>query len=100
MKGLTKKGVSLVYISHRMEEIFAICDRITVMRDGKTVDTKKIADTNFDEVVQKMVGRELEDRFPHREANPGDVVLDVKGLTKKGFLKISISQYGKARLWV
>ncbi|WMX55696.1 sugar ABC transporter ATP-binding protein [Peribacillus sp. R9-11] len=87
MKGLTEKGVSLVYISHRMEEIFAICDRITVMRDGKTVDTKRIKDTNFDEVVQKMVGRELEDRFPHREAHLGEVVLDVKGLTKKGLFE-------------
>ncbi|MGE7186312.1 sugar ABC transporter ATP-binding protein [Peribacillus sp. NPDC006672] len=87
MKGLTKKGVSLVYISHRMEEIFAICDRITVMRDGKTVDTKRIVDTNFDEVVQKMVGRELEDRFPHREAHLGEVVIDVKGLTKKGLFE-------------
>ncbi|MED3688553.1 sugar ABC transporter ATP-binding protein [Peribacillus butanolivorans] len=87
MKGLTKKGVSLVYISHRMEEIFAICDRITVMRDGKTVDTKRIKDTNFDEVVQKMVGRELEDRFPHREAHLGEVVLEVKGLTKKGLFE-------------
>ncbi|MFD4816162.1 sugar ABC transporter ATP-binding protein [Peribacillus butanolivorans] len=87
MKGLTKKGVSLVYISHRMEEIFAVCDRITVMRDGKTVDTKRIKDTNFDEVVQKMVGRELEDRFPHREAHLGEVVLDVKGLTKKGLFE-------------
>ncbi|MFE0505315.1 sugar ABC transporter ATP-binding protein [Peribacillus butanolivorans] len=87
MKDLTKKGVSLVYISHRMEEIFAICDRITVMRDGKTVDTKRIEDTNFDEVVQKMVGRELEDRFPHREAHLGEVVLDVKGLTKKGLFE-------------
>ena len=87
MKGLIKKGVSLVYISHRMEEIFAICDRITVMRDGKTVDTKKIIDTNFDEVVQKMVGRELEDRFPHREASPGEVVLEVNALTKKGLFE-------------
>ncbi|MFE4894325.1 sugar ABC transporter ATP-binding protein [Peribacillus butanolivorans] len=87
MKDLTKKGVSLVYISHRMEEIFAICDRITVMRDGKTVDTKRIEDTNFDEVVQKMVGRELEDRFPHREAHLGEVVLEVKGLTKKGLFE-------------
>ncbi|MFJ7683064.1 sugar ABC transporter ATP-binding protein [Peribacillus butanolivorans] len=87
MKGLTKKGVSLVYISHRMEEIFAICDRITVMRDGKTVDTKRIKDTNFDEVVQKMVGRELEDRFPYREAHLGEVVLDVKELTKKGLFE-------------
>lgn len=57
------------------------------MRDGKTVDTKRIEDTNFDEVVQKMVGRELEDRFPHREAHLGEVVIDVKGLTKKGLFE-------------
>ena len=50
---LKKEGVSIVYISHRMEEIFSICDRITVMRDGKTVDTKPIPETNFDEVVKK-----------------------------------------------
>ena len=87
MKGLTKKGVSLVYISHRMEEIFAICDRITVMRDGKTVDTKRIPDTHFDEVVQKMVGRELEDRFPSREPHAGNKVLEIKGLTKKGLFE-------------
>src|SRR5690606_36889502 len=50
---LKKEGVSIVYISHRMEEIFTICDRITVMRDGKTVDTKPISETNFDDVVRK-----------------------------------------------
>ncbi|MED1472458.1 sugar ABC transporter ATP-binding protein [Bacillus salipaludis] len=81
---LKKEGVSIVYISHRMEEIFAICDRITVMRDGKTVDTKAIPDTNFDEVVRKMVGRELTDRFPKRTSKPGETVLEVKGLTKNG----------------
>ncbi len=81
---LKKEGVSIVYISHRMEEIFTICDRITVMRDGKTVDTKAVPDTNFDEVVRKMVGRELTDRFPKRTSSPGETVLEVKGLTKKG----------------
>ncbi|TRZ40297.1 sugar ABC transporter ATP-binding protein [Niallia circulans] len=80
---LKKEGVSIVYISHRMEEIFAICDRITVMRDGKTVDTKAIPATNFDEVVRKMVGRELTDRFPTRNHSLGETVLQVKGLTKK-----------------
>lgn len=50
---LKKNGVSIVYISHRMEEIFTICDRITIMRDGKTVDTTNISETNFDEVVKK-----------------------------------------------
>ena len=81
---LKKDGVSIVYISHRMEEIFAICDRITVMRDGKTVDTKPISETNFDDVVRKMVGRELTDRFPTSQAEPGEVVLEVKNATKKG----------------
>ena len=47
IRALRKHGVSIVYISHRMEEIFTICDRITVMRDGKTVDTKRIPDTDF-----------------------------------------------------
>ncbi|WP_419954556.1 sugar ABC transporter ATP-binding protein [Neobacillus niacini] len=84
ISSLKKAGVSIVYISHRMEEIFAICDRITVMRDGKTVDTKAIPETNFDEVVRKMVGRELTDRFPNRNPNLGETVLQVKGLTKKG----------------
>lgn len=87
MKDLTSKGVSLVYISHRMEEIFAICDRITVMRDGITVDTKAIKDTNFDQVVKKMVGRDLEDRFPQREANLGENVLEVVGLTSGGLFE-------------
>ncbi|MDR6999754.1 sugar ABC transporter ATP-binding protein [Neobacillus niacini] len=84
---LKQQGVSIVYISHRMEEILAICDRITVMRDGKTVDTKAIPDTNFDEVVRKMVGRELTDRFPKRTSKLGETVLEVKGLTKNGVFR-------------
>ncbi|MCM3024462.1 sugar ABC transporter ATP-binding protein [Bacillus ginsengihumi] len=80
---LKKTGVSVVYISHRMEEIFEICDRITVMRDGKTIDTKAIEETSFDEVVKKMVGRDLEDRFPSRTAVLGDIVFEVKNLTRK-----------------
>lgn len=81
---LKKEGVSIVYISHRMEEIFAICDRITIMRDGKTVDTKPIPETDFDEVVKKMVGRELTDRFPKRNPRIGETVLEIKNFTKKG----------------
>ncbi|MGG1698585.1 MULTISPECIES: sugar ABC transporter ATP-binding protein [Bacillus] len=84
MESLKKEGVSIVYISHRMEEIFAICDRITIMRDGKTVDTKAIPETNFHEVVKKMVGRELTDRYPNRTPSKGDVVLEVKQATRKG----------------
>ncbi|AOZ91047.1 sugar ABC transporter ATP-binding protein [Paenibacillus crassostreae] len=84
---LKKDGVSIVYISHRMEEIFEICDRITVMRDGKTVDTKAIPETNFDDVVKKMVGREITDRYPERTSNLGEIVLEVKNTSKKGQFK-------------
>ncbi|MGW9530923.1 sugar ABC transporter ATP-binding protein [Paenibacillus terrae] len=84
---LKKEGVSIVYISHRMEEIFAICDRITVMRDGKTVDTQAISDTDFDEVVRKMVGRELTERYPARTPALGEVVLEVKNASHKGLFK-------------
>ncbi|KEP27642.1 sugar ABC transporter ATP-binding protein [Bacillus zhangzhouensis] len=92
MESLKKEGVSIVYISHRMEEIFAICDRITIMRDGKTVDTKAIPETNFHEVVKKMVGRELTDRYPKRTPSKGDVVLEVKQATRKGrFQNINFS---------
>lgn len=87
IKSLRKEGVSIVYISHRMEEIFAICDRITVMRDGKTVDTKAILDTNFDDVVKKMVGRELTERYPARHPSPGEVVLEVKNISGKDRFK-------------
>ncbi len=92
IESLKKEGVSIVYISHRMEEIFAICDRITIMRDGKTVDTKAIPDTNFHEVVKKMVGRELTDRYPKRTPSTGDTVLEVKQATRKGrFQDVSFS---------
>ncbi|MCY7673643.1 sugar ABC transporter ATP-binding protein [Bacillus safensis] len=84
IESLKKEGVSIVYISHRMEEIFAICDRITIMRDGKTVDTKAIPETNFHEVVKKMVGRELTDRYPERTPSTGDIVLEVKHASRKG----------------
>lgn len=84
IRELKAKGISFVYISHRMEEIFAICDRITILRDGEYVGVREIAKTTFDEIVQMMVGRELGERFPSRECAIGDVQLEVKNLTNKG----------------
>lgn len=85
IRKLQSEGVSFVYISHRMEEIFAICDRITILRDGEYVGVRTIKDTTFDEIVQMMVGRELGERFPGRNATIGDVKFEVKGLTRPGF---------------
>jgi ribose transport system ATP-binding protein len=87
IRSLKQEGVSIVYISHRMEEIFEICDRITVMRDGRTVDTKEIPQTDFNEVVKKMVGRELTERFPARNPSPGEVVLEVEHASRKGLFE-------------
>ena len=82
IKSLRKKGVSIVYISHRMEEIFELCDRITVLRDGTYIDTKEIKDINMDDIVQMMIGREIGERFPKRDVKIGKEVLRVEGLTK------------------
>lgn len=80
VRALAAQGVGLVYVSHRMEEIFQICQRITVLRDGASVGTKDIAHTDFNEVVRLMVGRELTERFPPRHAQIGDIKLQVEGL--------------------
>lgn len=87
IESLRKKGVSIIYISHRMEEIFEICDRITVLRDGQYIGTKKIADTSFNDIVKMMVGRELGDRFPERNTTITDVVFEVENLTREGYFK-------------
>lgn len=81
VRALVAQGVGLVYVSHRMEEIFQICQRITVLRDGVSVGTKAIAHTDFNEVVRLMVGRELTERFPPRHAQIGDIKLQVEGLS-------------------
>lgn len=81
---LRKKGVSIVYISHRMEEIFELCDRISVLRDGTYIGTKEIPKTNMSEIVKMMIGREIGERYPKRTSKIGKEVLKVEGLTKKG----------------
>ena len=87
IKSLQKKGVSIVYISHRMEEIFELCDRITVLRDGTYIDTKFIKDINMDDIVQMMIGRTIGERFPKRDVKIGNEVLRVEGLTSGKLFK-------------
>lgn len=87
IRKLQETGVSFVYISHRMEEIFSLCDRITILRDGEYVGTKVIKETNFDEIVQMMVGRALGERFPERNADIGEVKLAAKGLARDGIFE-------------
>nr|WP_319215205.1 sugar ABC transporter ATP-binding protein [uncultured Trichococcus sp.] len=83
IENLKQKNVAIIYISHRMEEIFKISDRITVMRDGVSVDTKRTADTTNDEVVRKMVGRDLADYYPAKTSAIGPIVFEVKNLSSQ-----------------
>lgn len=81
VQDLKKQGVSFVYISHRMEEIFEICDRITVLRDGSYIGTEMVKETDLEAVVKMMVGRELGQRFPEKKNDIGDVVLSVENFS-------------------
>lgn len=87
---LRKKGVAIVYISHRMPEIFRLSDRITVMRDGQYIKTLDTKDTCNDELIQLMVGRELASSFPQRENKVSDeILLKAENLTGNGVKNIS-----------
>lgn len=89
INSLKAQGVGIVYISHRMEEIFRITDLITVMRDGLVVDTTPTNETTSDELVKKMVGRELEDYYPDKTAKIGEVAFEVSHLSGNDFEDVS-----------
>lgn len=90
---LRANGVTSIYVSHRMEEIFRLCDTVTVMRDGRHVATRAVSDLNPADLVQMMIGRRLEDYFPaHVTGAPGEELLRVEGLSSPGrFRDISFS---------
>ena len=83
MRMLKKQGISLIYISHKMDEIFEICDEISVLRDGSLVMTKASKDTNMNELISAMVGRSLDNRFPPVDNQPGETVLSIQNLSTK-----------------
>ncbi|WP_123043034.1 sugar ABC transporter ATP-binding protein [Cohnella candidum] len=78
---LRRQNVTIVYISHRLREIFAMADRVTVLRDGKHIQTINIRDTNEAALVTSMIGRKLEEYYPAKTVESGDVLLDVKNLS-------------------
>lgn len=81
---LRDQGVAILFIGHRLEEVFRIADRITVLRDGKWISTRPRAEVTTDEVIREMVGREIEDFFVKTTAEQGDVVVSVRGLGRQG----------------
>lgn len=86
VRSLKTHGVTTLYISHRLEEIYSIADRVTVLRDGKVIATMPVQNATEDKLVQWMVGRELKRVFPVRSKPPGEEMFSVSGLTKKGVI--------------
>jgi rhamnose transport system ATP-binding protein len=84
-RALRDGGAAVLFISHRLDEVFDLCERVTVMRDGEFVSSDPAADLTADELVRRMVGRSVSALFPKNGADVGDTVLDVRGLTRTGF---------------
>lgn len=84
IRRLAEEGKAVVFISHKLDEVLKISDRITVLRDGHSVGTYAVSDVNYDMLIKLIVGREVTDMFPKLEAEIGEVVLDVRGYTRRG----------------
>jgi ribose transport system ATP-binding protein len=84
---LASRGIAILYISHRLDEIFRIADRVTVMRDGQVVETRPASELTEEELVNLMVGREVGNLYPKPEAEIGEVLLRVEGISREGVLK-------------
>ena len=91
IRGLKEKGVSIIYISHRLEEIFEITDRTTVLRDGSIVGTVDTADVDKNTIISMMVGRDLSNLYPKEIVDPGEVVLEIEHLSSKFVNDISMN---------
>ncbi|MEZ5426837.1 MAG: sugar ABC transporter ATP-binding protein [Pyrinomonadaceae bacterium] len=93
IRSLKAKGVGMIYISHRLEELPEIADRVTVLRDGETIETREMADVDREELIRLMVGRDLSQIFPKKEVELGEVVLELKnlGYRKAGVKNINLT---------
>jgi len=100
VKKLKDEGLAVLYISHRMEEIFQICDKVSVFRDGHYISTKAVVDTTKDELIKEMVNREISDTYPQVEKELGEVSLEVKGVTTSLLKNISFSVRRGERLGI
>src|SRR5213595_1863056 len=81
LRDLRGRGIASIYISHKLDEVFAICDRITVLRDGSSVITLDAKQTSKAQVIKHMVGREITELFPRKSSTPGPVVLEVENIS-------------------
>ena len=93
IRQMSAQGIGIIYISHRMDEVFAISDRVTVLRDGKNVATSRVDEVGREDVLRQMVGRELSETFPKADVEIGRPILEVRGLSRPGVLHdINVAQ--------
>ena len=93
IRSLRERGVGIVYVSHKLDEVFSIADRITILKDGKYVNTVNAKETTPDEVVHMMVGREFDKLFPERDNVKGKPIIEIRGLSGDGFSDINLTIY-------
>ena len=86
VRAMREENIAIIYISHRLEEVFTLCDRVSIFRDGRFIQTMNVSETNQQELIRLMVNRELNDTFPKLEIQPGEPVLEVRNLCT-GLLK-------------
>ena len=87
VRSLQAQGIGIIYISHRLREIFELADEVTILKDGRYVGTHTVADVTMDDLVKMMIGRDLKDVFPKRDVPPGDVLLEVSNLSQTKLLR-------------
>jgi ribose transport system ATP-binding protein len=90
IRKLKAEGVTLVYISHRLEEVFELADRVSVLRDGRLVSTRKVAETSEAALIRDMINRAIEQVYHKEEIAPGDTLLEVSGYSGRGFEDVSL----------
>ncbi len=87
IENLRKEGISVVYISHKLEEVFRLADTTTIIRDGEIIDSSPTAELTRDKIVEKMVGRSVDTEYPRKQCEPGEVVLKVENITREGLIE-------------
>ena len=89
IEDLRKKGITIIYISHKLDEIFKLCDIVTIIRDGKVIDTKPVGELTRNDMIAKMIGREIEKEFPERPHAVGETLMEVKNIRTRKLKDIS-----------
>jgi inositol transport system ATP-binding protein len=105
IRELKEKGVAVVFISHKLAEVFTIADQVSVLRDGKMVGTVKTEETSRDEIIQMMVGRHIEDMYPDKSSEVKDTILSVEGFSRPPYFqvrwtgRIGANRSGPSSIW-